>query len=291
MSAPSISICCNFYAEPHAMPGWLEMAMGGFFDEVYCISSPPAGVKPDEETIELVKKAGVRLIFTSIEAGFGVVRTRCIRESKCDYVFISDADERFHVEAPLVTTEGTEGYPHVKEPNLPVRRHGEIVKQGEMVREMMRQKHDAIRLSRRHWFCAPGEFERPCENWHTRKDWQLRIVANNQFIFYDPHHRMHEKLLLSSSWSEPGFASGDTHRGPFIDHYHCYYKPMESDNNRVDAETYERLDKGVTADMWLNGAAGVQQPVPPTEEPPTTVIPKRAKKREPEPAEGEATAS
>lgn len=247
----SLGIACNFFREPHALPGFLELATSGFFDDVVMVSSPPAKSKPDDESIALVEKAGVRLVHTTIDAGYGVVRTRCIRESRADWVLILDCDERFHTTAPALECIGTEGYPQVKKPNLRVNR-GEEWDQGAGLKEHLAKSGgvDGFRMSRRHWFCAPGEFTNPCQNWHLITDWQLRLVRNSPFIFYDPEIKMHEKILDSRTWSEPRWSTGDEFRGPFIDHYHFWAKNQDPEGRKLAVETYKKLDEPATTGMW-----------------------------------------
>lgn len=250
----SLGLACNFYREPFALPGFLEMATSGYFDDVVMISSPPSDAKPDDESIALAEKAGVRLVHTVIDSGYGVVRTRCIRESQADWVMILDCDERFHVEAPVLHCEGTEGYPHVKSPNLSVHRAaGEWFNQGALLKRLITEAPShktGICLSRRHWFNKPEEFSKPCQNWKLIPDWQLRCVRNTPFLFYDPVHKMHEKLLDSRTWSEIDFVRADTEYGPFIDHYHFWAKEADPEGRKLALKTYERLDKAGTENMW-----------------------------------------
>lgn len=250
----SLGIACNFYREAFALPGFLEMATSGYFDDVVMISSPPSDAKPDDESIALVEKAGVRLVHTTIDEGYGVVRTRCIRESKADWVMILDCDERFHLEAPVLLCEGNEGYPHFKEPKLTVHRTtGDWFNQGELLKKTIAEASTqkmGICLSRRHWFNAPKEFNRPCQNWQLIPDWQLRCVRNSQFVFYDPSVKMHEKILDSRTWSEIDFVRADTTRGPFIDHYHFWAKSADPEGRKLAVETYKKLDEPATTSMW-----------------------------------------
>jgi glycosyltransferase involved in cell wall biosynthesis len=248
----SLGLACNFYREPFALPGFLEMATSGYFDDVVMISSPPSDAPPDDESIALVEKAGVRLVHTKIDAGYGVVRTRCIRESQADWVMILDCDERFHTTAPLLRCEGTEGYPQVKKPKLTIQSNGEI-DQGTLLKRLIAEappQKTGICLSRRHWFNKPGGFDRPCQNWHLIPDWQLRCVRNTPFLFYDPAVKMHEKLLDSRTWSEIDFVRADTEQGPFIDHHHFWAKEADPEGRKLAVETYEKLDKAGTSTMW-----------------------------------------
>lgn len=255
----TLGLACNFHREPYALPGFLAMATSGFFDDVVMLSSPPGDVEPDEESIELVKKSGVRLRHTTIDAGYGVIRTRLIRESKADWVMIMDCDERIFSHAPLLRCEGHEKYPETKEPNLSVHIDQPSFDQGALLKELINSAggKDAIRLSRRHWFDAPGGFAKPCQNWQQIPDWQLRLVRNNPHVFYDPLRKMHEHLKHTANYEEPAWSTGDQYRGPFYDHFHCHYKPMDADKNIEDMETYRKLDEGLTKGMWLEHAEGV----------------------------------
>lgn len=255
----SIGLVTNFHAEKFALPGLLKSAMA-FFDDMVFISSPPAGTPHCEESCQLVRDAGCRLVFSSVDRGFGVLRTRCIRESKADWVMILDADERFWVESPKLSCSGTEAYPKHLEPNLQITNSG-VVQQGLMLRSFIEEHHstaDAILMDRRHWFQDPESSEpwRPCQNWQLIPDHQLRLVKNTPFMFYDPNERMHEKLLDSRTWSQPKFAKLS---GVFIDHYTCHFKPMDPAKNKRDMDTYRKLDEAGTKDMWLNEQAGVKK--------------------------------
>lgn len=258
----SITCACNFYREPNALPSFLKMATAGFFDDVVMIHAPPEGAPPDDESVELVKAAGVRLVHTTINAGFGVVRTRCIRESKADWVMIMDCDEMLPLVAPVMRCEGEERYPHHKNPNLKVIIDEPEFNYGERLKHILAHEVanvDAVCLTRRHWFDAPGGFTRPCENFSTIHDWQLRLVRNSPFIFYDPKFKMHEKILDSRTWNEPRFLRCSQPHDPWFSHHHCHWKPQEAEQNAEDAKIYEMLDKGVVADMWLNAAEGVKR--------------------------------
>ncbi len=253
----SLGLSCNFFREPHALPSCrLLLVSTASFDDVVMISSPPSDAKPDDESIALVEKAGVRLVHTTIDAGYGVVRTRCIRESQAEWVMILDCDERFFPTTPRLHCEGLEGYPAVKDPKLTVTTSGEMVDQGGHLKwqldALKKNDGDAFRVSRRHWFGAPGDFTKPCQNWHLVTDWQLRIVRNSPFIFYDPAHKMHEKILTSKTWSEPGWYSGDAYMGPFFDHFHFWAKNLDPEGRKLAVETYNKLDKAGTENMWSN---------------------------------------
>ena len=248
----SLGLACNFYREPFALPGFLAMATSGYFDDVVMISSPPSDAKPDDESIALGEKAGVRLVHTVIDGGYGVVRTRCIRESQAAFVLLLDADERFYAQVPQLDCQGTEGYPAVKEPKLTVTR-GDTWDQGAFLKERlaaMPQDKMAYRMSRRHWFGPPGEMQRPCQNWRLIFDWQLRCVRNSPFIFYLPERKLHEHLKDSRTFEEPAWATGDEHMGPFVEHFHHFHKEADPEGRKLALKTYEKLDMVGTSDMW-----------------------------------------
>lgn len=257
----SIAVVANFYSEPHALPGFITEAEKTF-DEIVFVHSPPPGAKPDD-SVDIVRKSGHKLVHSTVEHGFGKLRTFCISQTKCDWVMILDADERIFSKSPNLHCEGSEAYPAHKNPNLSVHLVGEEIDQRHLIRRMCEladiNKQDAIRLCRRHWFDEPGKFQRPCQNWIQIPDWQLRLVRNTPFVFYRPERKMHEELLHSKSWQSPEYlAVSNTGVTVFVDHFHCYYKPMEKGNNAEDMRTYQALDKGLTAGMWIEEADGVK---------------------------------
>lgn len=255
---PSISVVCNFHKEPLALPSFIRHAEE-FFDEVVFVSSPPDGVQPCEESLEIIKGSGHRLHHFTVSKGFGVLRTRCLQLSKGDWTIILDADEIMAVTAPRMTCEGTEKYPETKEPKITVTKHGEVNQKQQLldlIAKAERAEMLAVCLSRRHWFDAPKVWERPCQNFSTIHDWQLRCVKNSRFVCYDPEWRMHEKLVLTQTWAEPPYIRGDG--GPFIDHFHCFYKIRDPEKNKQDMETYRKLDEANTKGMWLESADGVK---------------------------------
>jgi hypothetical protein len=140
-------------------------------------------------------------------------------------------------------------------PRLAVSR-GNHIDQRTLLRNTLTQaEHEgslAVCMSRRHWFGAPGEWDRPCQNWRKEYDWQLRCIRNTPFVFFDPSVRMHEKLLDTRVWSEPKFLRVTSESGPFIDHYSLHYKALEPEQNTEDANTYDQLEKGCVQNMWLN---------------------------------------
>ncbi len=237
---PSITMACNIYNECNAVHGLLESA-SQFFDELFFFHTGPGGKYSDDGTIEILEKWGVRLEFGSLDAGFGAVRTDLIHRSKCEWVMIMDADERFYPWVPVPSVEGGEKYPEVQKPNLKVTPNLQI-NQAELLRSLIvRPEFDVIRTCRRHWF--DHTWTRPCQNWFDIADWQCRIVRNNGKIGYDTSIRMHERLIGFEDhrmwkWNE------SQQRGPYHDHFHCWYKPMETEQRKQDIRYYDWLHSG-----------------------------------------------
>lgn len=253
----TLGTVCHFHAEPHALPGFIECAEK-MFDEIVLVSSPPDGTPPDEQTIEIAKKSGHRLIFDTISRGFGVLRTRCISYSKCDWLVIADADERLWPTAPHLSVTGTGKFPDTLTPDLTVTQRG-MIDQHTTFREQIakadREGSLALCLSRRHWFGAPGEWDYPCQNWNEgvgEPDWQLRCLKQSKWLCYDPDRKMHELLKDTRTWSEPKFIRANLDTGPFIDHYSFHFRKMEPEQNTEDIAIYEALEPGVTKDMWIS---------------------------------------
>lgn len=257
----TIGTVCNWYDEKFALPGFIEAAEG-MFDEIVFVHAPPPGAKKDD-SVDIVEASGHKLVHSTVAEGFGKLRTFCISQTRCDWVVILDADERMWAKAPTLRCEGNEAYPAHKQPNLSVFDDGGVIDQYALLRNLCSladaNKQLAMRLSRRHWFDKPGEFKKPCQNWFKIPDWQLRVMKNSPLLFYRPERKMHEELLEVRSWQCPEYLSvPDGGQGPFFDHAHCYFKPMEPENNAEDMRTYQALDKGLTEGMWLEAADGVK---------------------------------
>jgi len=253
-----IGVVCHFHSERHALPGFIEAAEQ-MFDEIILVSSPMDGTPPDPGTIKIAEASGHKLIYDTLNQGFGALRTRCIGYSSCEWVMIADADERLWPSAPELSCTGFEKFPHTLTPDLKVtRKEKVIIDQREGMRNLTyhadAENALAICLSRRHWFGAPDEWDRPCQNWTPgvgEPDWQLRLVKNSPYLCYDPEVKMHERLLFTPHWSEPKFVRVSD-GSLFIDHYSWHYKNLEPAQNVEDAEIYEALAPGSVKDMWLN---------------------------------------
>lgn len=244
----TIGLSSNVYNDALALPGLLENA-SSWANDIVIIHAGPNGKASTDGTMEILEKWGVRTVMSKIDDGFGAVRTQCIRESRTDFVMILDADERFHPLAPALTCDGTEGYPHVQKPNLRVESHG-IFDQSHLLRELMGHGKEAIRMCRRHWF--DFSWKKPCQNWCSIPDWQMRLVRRFDNIGFDPATKMHEHLINIDTKEEVQFAScwQGNPQGLHIDHYHCFFKPKEPEQRKEDLDIYEALHTGSTADMW-----------------------------------------
>ena len=252
-----VSTVCHFHAERHALHGFIAAAEQ-MFDEIILVSSPMEGTPADPETIAIAEASGHKLIHDTLSQGFGALRTRCIGYSSCEWVMILDADERVWPTAPALGITGTGKFPETLTPNLTVSRTGRQINQHKNLRDLLwhaEAEHAlAICVSRRHWFGAPGEWDRPCQNWTPGRgeaDWQLRLVKNSPFVCYDPEVRMHETLKDTRTWADPKFIRV-TDGSLFLDHHSWHFKNLEPEQNAEDAAIYEALTPGCVNDMWLN---------------------------------------
>lgn len=229
---PSLGVACNFYNEANALPGFLEMACR-YFDDVLMYHCGPNGEPSDDGSIEIVEKWGARIEFGSIDEGFGVVRTKAAHLSKCEWVMILDADERFHPSAPIF--EPTSSGLYV--------RTGEYHNQGLLLRNLINDANfDAIKTVRRHWWDTT--WDKPTQNWFDINDHQLRILRNHPEIGYTQFPKMHERVIDSRIGDAPRHNTPDVVLGPFHDHYHMWFKGMEADQREHDKYNYDSLDQG-----------------------------------------------
>ncbi len=252
-----ISAVCHFHSERHALPGFIAAAEK-MFDEIVLVSSPMDGTPADEETVKIAEASGHKLIHDTLSQGFGALRTRCIGYSSCEWVMILDADERVWTAPPALICAGTGKFPDTLTPDLTVTPAGRPLNQRENLRNLIghaeAEKALAICVSRRHWFGAPGEWDRPCQNWNPiggEADWQLRLLKNTPYLCYDPEVKMHETLKDTRTWADPKFIRV-TDGSLYIDHYAHHYRAMEPEQNTEDIETYEKLAPGCTKDMWIS---------------------------------------
>src|SRR4051812_21836492 len=105
-----IAAAYNVFNDAAALRGSLEAAQG-FFDNIYVIHSGPGGARSTDGTLELLEEFGIKPVFADMNDGFGVIRTRLIRECGEEWAFLLDADERFFPSLPVVRCGGSERYP------------------------------------------------------------------------------------------------------------------------------------------------------------------------------------
>lgn len=258
----TIGLVANVYNEANALPGWLETHLP-FFDDVRIYHAGPGSAYSDDGTIELLEKWKIPVEFGAIDEGFGVVRTKAIHSSPCEWVMLLDADERFFPVHRVLTCSG-ESTPHSEVdailqtydfhdlktmiPNWEnVGRLGAKLRvdigaafdQGARLREIIESTSDyhAIATIRRHWH--DFSLRRPTQNWHTDPDWQMRLVRNDPSIYFDPSTRMHERLCGAQR-----VFHADMTRGPFFDHFHFTFKRMEPEQRSHDVRIYDAIHAG-----------------------------------------------
>lgn len=237
-----IAACYNVYNDAAALRGSLELA-APYFDNIYVIHSGPDGCLSNDGTIELLEDFGINPVFMDLREGFGVIRSRLIRECGEDWAFIMDADERFFPSIPVMRCGGTERYPAQPKPSLTVTKYPELVAPGHYLRDLIHRKDiDAVKTIRRHWF--DFSMTRPAENWEIIKDWQMRIVRNTPRIGYLPGVKMHERLCYLDTREEPKHATAHDQGGPFHDHFHLFYRQAQPGKKENNEANYLRLEQG-----------------------------------------------
>lgn len=262
----TIGLVANVYNEANALPGWLETHIQ-FFDDVRVLHAGPRGLYSNDGTIEILERWKIPVQFCPIDDGFGVVRTKALRMSPCDWVMLLDADERFYSVHSVITYAGN-GDSHEKIdwilqqydfhgvalPNwenieklgdgLYTKQEG-IQDQGAMLRKWIENdNYDAIATVRRHWHDLART--RPTQGWVENPDWQLRTVRNDQNIRFDSNTHMHERLLGAQS-----IHHADIVFGPFFDHFHFTFKRMEQEQRRHDIAIYDAIHKGEAPPLSL----------------------------------------
>lgn len=242
MNNPSVTICCNFFNEANALPGFLEMATG-FADEVLMVDCGPGGTRSSDGSLDILRKWRIEPLSWRIDEGFGKARTQLIHTCETSWCIIMDSDERLQIAAEVISCEGTDRYPAVPNPNLTVIHHKNVYDHREVLLSMMRHADTngipSIRAIRRHWFDFTGT--RPCENWSTIFDWQLRIWRVSRHVGYRTDTPMHEKAWDWRANAEPRYLAESVEHGPFFDHYHCHFKPMEPEQRQHDIRIYNAI--------------------------------------------------
>lgn len=229
---PSLGLATNIYNDANALPGLLELA-SGYFDDIVFLHAGPQGAYSTDGTIEIIEKWGCRIVYGSIDEGFGVVRTRAIHLPSTEWVAILDTDERFYPLAPVLRCDA----------NLNVVMDGEPYNQGAWLRSLLNWPNiDAICTIRRHWH--DFTWKRPTQNWHAIPDYQLRIVRNIPEVHYASQTRMHEHCIDSRTGQNPRYRKPEFPHGPFHDHFHLHYKAMEPEQRLHDIQIYDAIHEG-----------------------------------------------
>lgn len=248
----SVAAAINVYQDNFALPGALENA-AQWADSIFVIHASPDMKPSTDGTMETLEAWGIKPVMADIMEGFGVIRTRLIRECGCDWAVIMDADERYMVNGKVLRCHGGDQFPHTLNPQNSV----EVIDHNYAHMKWLRgvidgagDDYDAVRTCRRAWMDM--SFKRPAQNWTQHADWQCRIVKNNGHIGYQTERKMHEMIVDFRTGAGPKMFQIDDHeRGLFTEHYNCWFKPMEPQQNTEDAETYDRLDPGVSDRMWI----------------------------------------
>ncbi len=265
----TIGLVCTLYNEANALPGWVECHLP-YFDDIRILHSGPGGAHSNDGTIEILEKWRIPMMFCAIDDGFGVVRTRALRMSPCDYVMLLDADERFFPVHRVLQCSG-ESTPHSEVdailqtydfrdlktmiPNWEnVSRLGANLRvdigvafdQGASLRELLNSTGpDAVVTIRRHWHDV--SFRRPTQDGHNDPDWQMRLVRNHPDIQFAPDTRMHERLC---GFDPTKVVYAGQVGGPFYDHFHFSMKRMEQEQRAHDVDTYDRIHRGDRPRTW-----------------------------------------
>lgn len=245
MTRPSLGIACTFRDEVNALPGFLEMATA-FADHVFLADCSYDMSPSTDGSLDIIRKWG----FPDpprwdLSEGFGAVRSQLVHSCPTDWVIIMDCDERLGIALPEIGCIGTEAYPEVQNPNLIVTNSGVTYNHRDLIYEMIVDAEQrglkAVRFSRRHWF-KPG-FTSPTQNFMVIRDHQLRCMKARSGIGFTTKPRMHERAYDFDRNREPDYLKEDDKRGPWFDHYHCFFKPMEAEQRREDIRVYDMLDK------------------------------------------------
>lgn len=236
----SIALAINVYQDAPALRGLLELG-SRYFDNIYVLHTGPGGAYSTDGTIELCQSFGIQPKFDDIERGFGAIRTRLLHECGCDWAFIMDADERFFPQIQVITCEGTDRYPNPQDPKLVVTKKQDLIDQGAHIKNQIKNPElMALRMTRRHWF--DFTMTKAAENWQTIYDHQLRCVRNHPKISYG--QKMHERLFDERTGETPKFLCQDPVGGPFIDHFHLFFRRTQPGHKEWNEQQYARLERG-----------------------------------------------
>lgn len=279
----SIGLVANVYNEANALPSWIE-CHAPYFDDIRILHSGPQGAYSNDGTLELLKEHHIPVEFCAIDDGFGVVRTKAIRMSPCDWVMLLDADERFHAKLPILTCAGESTPPEIVDSLLYDYGNPNYMKDGPRDRQVIQDYDKSIDFS-----CCPSNFENM-----RLLGAKLSVRAGNEFNHMSQlrHTIEHEDgdidavMTIRRHWHDLSFTrptqnwhtepdyqirivrnngkvgwenetrmherlvgTDRIHRpnhtfGPFFDHAHLYYKRMEPEQRRHDVEIYNAIAEG-----------------------------------------------
>jgi hypothetical protein len=248
----SVAACFNVHAEQYALPGALENA-SQWADHIHVAVCTPGGGPTDDATMDILRAWGITPVFIDIMQGFGVIRTRIVRECGCDWGIIMDADERIMVNGKVLRCHGNDQFPGTLNPQNSV----EVIDQSfchwrwlKGVIDGAGDDYDAVRTCRRAWMDIA--MKRPAQNWAKHADWQCRILRNAEYIGYDPHVKIHERIVDFRTGAGPKmFQIDDPDRNLYHEHHSNFFKPMEKTQNEEDIRIYNSLEDGVADRMWI----------------------------------------
>lgn len=248
MTRPSIGVAATFRDEHNALPRFIDKAKE-FFDDILLVDCSMDMTHSTDGSLDIIRAAGLPdPVLWSLADGFGAVRSQLIQTSKTDFTVILDIDECMYVELPQIDCAGNEAYPQVQSPDLKTYRSGSTYDHRGLliakIQEAAAQGIKAVRFSRRHWFDL--SWERPTQNWITIPDWQLRCMKSRDSVGYRSNTKMHEQAWDLAERRDPRYIEETPGMGPYIDHYHCHYKPMEPEQRAEDIRNYDALHRSET---------------------------------------------
>ncbi len=245
MTIPSIGVAATFRDEANALPGFLESA-SAFFDHIFLADCSMDMTPSTDGSLDIIRKWGLPdPPAWNLSNGFGSVRSQLVHSSPTDWTVVLDIDERMHVTLPVMRCEGEDRYPAVMRPDLRVTKGLECFNHKQRLIDCIlsaeKRGIKTVRFSRRHWFDAT--YTRPCENWMLIRDFQLRCMKSRSGVGFTEFPRMHERAWDYDLKRDPDYIEDDPIYGPFVEHLHCLYKPMEKDQRQADIAAYDALDK------------------------------------------------
>lgn len=243
MKRPSIGVAATFRDEVNALPGFIESA-AKFFDHIFLVDCSMDMTPSTDGSLDIVRKWGLSdPPLWNLSAGFGAIRSQLIHSSPTDWTVVMDIDERMYVLVEEVRCHGDERFPSNPNPQLRVERTGGIYNQFHLLTKKIMEAEaygrKAVRFQRRHWMDMSGN--RPCENWNVHHDYQLRCMKSRAGVGFNPETKMHEHALDRTTGRNPEYIEDDPMLGPFLDHYHCFFKPMEKEQREADIRVYDAL--------------------------------------------------